>query len=102
MPKDGKLFTTYFHCTIWVLCILASFLVISHAFSHSLRGISMLVVILMIGSGWSFLKPYLSDNDKKIFVIVIPLQILANIAVIVLEENMRGFSGWEAWVSTHS
>jgi len=64
----------------------------------SLRGISMVVVILMIGTGWSFLKPYLSNSDKYVFMIVIPLQIIANVALVILGENMRGFSGFEGWV----
>ena len=35
----------------------------------------MFVTILLIGAGWTFVKHILSDRDKKIFVIVIPLQV---------------------------
>jgi hypothetical protein len=58
----------------------------------------MFAIILAIGSGWAFLKPFLSDREKRIFAIIIPLQILDNIALIVIEENMEGAAGYESWV----
>ena len=44
-----------------------------------LRGISMFAVIAAIGTGWSFLTPFLGDREKKVFLVVIPLQILDSI-----------------------
>ena len=35
----------------------------------------MFVVIILIGTGWSLLKPFLNDREKKIFLIVLPLQV---------------------------
>jgi len=55
------------------------------------------VIIALIGTGWAFIKPFLGDKDKKIFLVVIPLQILANAALIVLEETAPGSSGWFTW-----
>jgi len=57
----------------------------------------LFIVILLIGSGWAFIKPYLSERDKQIFVIVIPLQIIDNIALIIVESSTPGSQGW--WIS---
>jgi len=62
-----------------------------------LKGIMLFVLIALIGSGWSFIKPFLQDREKKIFAVVIPLQILDNIAMIVIEETAPGSQGWFTW-----
>lgn len=61
------------------------------------KTITMFVLIALIGTGWSFVKPFLSDKDKKIFLIVIPLQVLDNIAMIIIEETAPGSQGWFTW-----
>jgi len=61
------------------------------------KTITMFVLIALIGTGWSFIKPFLSDKDKKIFLIVIPLQVLDNIAMIIVEETAPGSQGWFTW-----
>jgi hypothetical protein len=63
-----------------------------------LKGIMLFTLIALIGTGWTFIKPFLSDKDKKIFLVVIPLQILDNIAMIVIEESAPGSQGWFTWV----
>ena len=63
----------------------------------TLKGISFFTVLLMIGSGWSLLKPTLNDRELKILLIVLPLQLLANIALIVEEERTKGSQGWFKW-----
>jgi len=62
-----------------------------------LKGIGLFVLIALIGTGWSFIKPFLSEKDKKIFLVVIPLQILDNIALIIIEETAPGSQGWFTW-----
>ncbi|KAK2120451.1 hypothetical protein P7K49_001837 [Saguinus oedipus] len=39
-----------------------------------LKGALLFITIALIGTGWAFIKHILSDKDKKIFMIVIPLQ----------------------------
>jgi len=63
----------------------------------ALKGTMMFVVIALIGTGWAFIKPFLGEKDKNIFLVVIPLQILANIAIIILEETAPGSQGWFTW-----
>ncbi|CAO2838525.1 unnamed protein product [Amaranthus hypochondriacus] len=52
-----------------------------------LKGISLFTLIVLIGTGWSFLKPYLQDKEKKVLMIVIPLQVIANVAQVVIDET---------------
>jgi len=40
-----------------------------------IKGVMRFVVILLIGTGWSLLKPYLNDREKKIILIVLVLQV---------------------------
>jgi hypothetical protein len=40
-----------------------------------LKGALLFITIALIGSGWAFVKYVLSDKEKKIFGIVIPLQV---------------------------
>ncbi|KAF5734365.1 Lung seven transmembrane receptor family protein [Tripterygium wilfordii] len=52
-----------------------------------LKGITLFTLIVLIGTGWSFVKPYLQDKEKKVLMIVIPLQVVANIAQVVIDES---------------
>ncbi|XP_009624831.1 protein CANDIDATE G-PROTEIN COUPLED RECEPTOR 7-like [Nicotiana tomentosiformis] len=52
-----------------------------------LKGITLFTLIVLIGTGWSFLKPYLQDKEKKVLMIVIPLQVVANLAQVVIDET---------------
>ena len=40
-----------------------------------IKGVMLFSVILLIGTGWSFVKPFLQDRDKKILLAVVPLQV---------------------------
>ncbi|KAK4764840.1 hypothetical protein SAY86_025930 [Trapa natans] len=51
-----------------------------------LKGTMMFVVIALIGSGWSVLRPFLQDREKKVLMAIIPLQVLENVAYIAVEE----------------
>lgn len=62
-----------------------------------LKGISLFTLIVLIGTGWSFLKPYLQDKEKKVLMIVIPLQVVANIAQVVIDETGPYGQDWITW-----
>ncbi|MBA0860142.1 hypothetical protein Goshw_014454 [Gossypium schwendimanii] len=53
----------------------------------SLKGIMLFTLIILIGTGWSLLKPYLQDKEKMVLTIVIPLQVVANIALVIIDET---------------
>ncbi|KAK9093802.1 hypothetical protein Scep_025271 [Stephania cephalantha] len=61
------------------------------------KGITLFTLIVLIGTGWSFLKPYLQDKEKKVLMIVIPLQIVANIAQVVIDEIGPSAQDWFTW-----
>ncbi|KAJ6714258.1 hypothetical protein OIU85_025826 [Salix viminalis] len=62
-----------------------------------LKGITLFTLIVLIGTGWSFLKPYLQGKEKKVLMIVIPLQVVANIAQVVIDENGPYEQDWVTW-----
>ncbi|CAN1176421.1 Protein CANDIDATE G-PROTEIN COUPLED RECEPTOR 7 [Linum perenne] len=39
-----------------------------------IKGTMMFTVIVLIGTGWSFLKPYLQEREKSVLMVVVPLQ----------------------------
>ena len=57
---------------------------------HYVPGLLLFTVILLIGTGWSLVKPYLNDREKKIVLVVLILQVIDNVALIVLEEMAPG------------
>ncbi|XP_008776258.1 protein CANDIDATE G-PROTEIN COUPLED RECEPTOR 7-like [Phoenix dactylifera] len=62
-----------------------------------LKGVLLFTVIVLIGTGWSFLKPFLQEKEKKVLMIVIPLQVIANIASIVIGETGPFIQDWVTW-----
>lgn len=62
-----------------------------------LRVVLLFTVIVLVGTGWSFLKPFLHEKEKKVLMIVIPLQVLANIASIVIGETGPFIKDWVTW-----
>ncbi|KAM6167538.1 protein GPR108 [Erethizon dorsatum] len=72
-------------------------LAVMHYITHLLKGALLFITIALIGSGWAFVKYVLSDKEKKIFGIVIPLQVLANVAYIVMESREEGASDYGLW-----
>ncbi|KAL2100065.1 hypothetical protein ACEWY4_004459 [Coilia grayii] len=66
--------------------------------THLLKGALLFITIALIGTGWAFVKHILSDKDKKIFMIVIPLQVLANVAYIIIESTEEGSTEYGLWM----
>lgn len=50
------------------------------------KGTMLFIVIALIGSGWSVLRPFLQDREKKVLMTIIPLQVLENVAYFAVEE----------------
>lgn len=61
------------------------------------RGIMFFTVVVLIGTGWSYIRPFIGDKEKKILVIVIPLQVFANIAIVILDETSPVRNSWFEW-----
>lgn len=65
--------------------------------AHLLKGALLFVTLILIGTGWTFIKHVLAPRDKKLFMAIIPLQVLANVAKIILEESEEGAIEHHAW-----
>jgi NADH:ubiquinone oxidoreductase subunit 3 (subunit A) len=75
----------------------AEFLSAVYFTMNFIRGIFLFTVILLIGSGWSLVKPVLGDKEKKVIWIVLVLQVIDNIAVAVLSQETEGEKLYEDW-----
>lgn len=53
--------------------------------THFLKGALLIITIVLIGTGWTFIKHILSDKDKKIFMIVIPLQVIVLLIFLIFQ-----------------
>ncbi|MCO5557738.1 hypothetical protein L7F22_011309 [Adiantum nelumboides] len=67
-----------------------------YAFSF-LKGVMLFTVIVLVGTGWSILKPFLQGKEKKVLMIVIPLQVLANTTAVVVGETGLSGKNWLTW-----
>nr|GMC77227.1 protein GPR107-like [Ipomoea batatas] len=65
-----------------------------------LKGITLFTVIILIGTGWSFLKPYLQEREKRLLMFAIPLQVMENIAAVVIAETGPAKKEWLVWNET--
>ena len=59
-----------------------------------IKGAVLIVTLTLIGTGWAFIKYVLSEKEKRLFIIVIPIQILVNIAYIIHYEAEEGTKEW--------
>lgn len=107
----------HIHRLMLVLVVLKTMSLLSHSISYHfiklhghpvgwnviyyiftfLKGVMLFLVILLVGTGWSLLKPYLNEREKRILLIVLPLQVVANIALVVIEETSPGSVAWLSW-----
>ena len=61
------------------------------------KALLLVTVVLLIATGWSLLKPFLSDRERQIFMFVLPLQVLVQIAVVVVDETAPGSKAYNTW-----
>eukprot|EP00741_Cyanophora_paradoxa_P025258 tig00000361_g24377.t1 len=95
-----KVFTMIFEAARWHHAKVAgrsSGLDIVYYIFATLKGLMLFLVILLIGTGYSLLKPFISGREKKVVIVCLVLQVLANIAAAVVEEKLPGDRGWFKW-----
>ncbi|XP_076436650.1 protein GPR107-like [Babylonia areolata] len=62
-----------------------------------MREVLMFVTVLLIGTGWGFIKHVLTGRDKIFFWIVIPLQVLNRVAEVMVQERERWNESYTTW-----
>lgn len=77
-----------FHIATWAVLFYVA---------HLLKGALLFVTLILIGTGWTFIKHVLAPRDKRLFMAIIPLQVLANVAEIIMEESEEGAVEHQAW-----
>ena len=107
----------YIHWVMAILLVFKSFAMLSQAMRYhyvdvmgtgegwqfvyyvfaSLKGVTLFVVILLIGTGWSLVKPYLSNREKRVVLVVLCLQVVDNVALVFFEETAPGSQRWLTW-----
>lgn len=65
--------------------------------SDLFRGLLFFAVLVLIGTGWSYMKPFIDDRTRQVLMIVIPLQVLANLALVITEEESPAIRDWLTW-----
>lgn len=62
-----------------------------------IKGCTLFGVLLLLGTGWAVMKQFLSEHDRKIFMIVLPGQFLVNLSLAIIEETSEGTKHWSQW-----
>jgi hypothetical protein len=61
------------------------------------KGLLLFFVIALLGLGWSTMRPFLTERDRTILIVVVTIQFMVNIANSVVEETAHGINGWMTW-----
>uniref|UniRef100_A0A7S2S266 GOST seven transmembrane domain-containing protein n=1 Tax=Mucochytrium quahogii TaxID=96639 RepID=A0A7S2S266_9STRA len=67
-----------------------------HTF-RAFKAIMFFLVVILIGTGWSLLKPALNPRERKFLLFVLPMQVLANIALEIADELPKGSTAFMRW-----
>lgn len=66
-------------------------------FFTAMRSILFFTVVVLVAAGWSYMKPFLAEKEKQILLIVVPLQVFANVAIVVMDETTPASRNWFSW-----
>jgi G protein-coupled receptor 107 len=55
------------------------------------------IVIVLLGTGWSIVTPFIKGRVKYMIFLVLLLQVMNNIAILVLSQEVDGESSYQTW-----
>jgi hypothetical protein len=61
------------------------------------KGILMFITIILIGTGYSYIKPFLADRDKKMILVVLLVQAALNSCMIIMDETGVDSISYISW-----
>ncbi|KAL4860143.1 hypothetical protein ACK3TF_000346 [Chlorella vulgaris] len=61
------------------------------------RSFLFFLVVILLATGWSYMKPFIALREKRLLMVVVPLQIIANIAIIYVDEFTPAAESWFTW-----
>lgn len=70
---------------------------IAYYIANFARGCVMIAVLALVGAGWSLLKPFLNTREKKVILVALCVQVINNIAIIVVDEISPGSTAYTIW-----
>ena len=62
-----------------------------------LKSMFLFCVIVLLSTGWSYLKPFLTEKDRMILFATIVVQACVNVASVIVGEFEQGEKGWVTW-----
>ncbi|CAN6973251.1 unnamed protein product [Brassica oleracea var. botrytis] len=62
-----------------------------------LGNVLLFMVIFLVGTGWSILKPKLQEKEEKLLMLVIPFEVIFTIASVVIGETGPYVQNWSLW-----
>ncbi|CAF2118221.1 hypothetical protein HID58_008140 [Brassica napus] len=62
-----------------------------------LGNVLLFMVIVLVGTGWSFLKPKIRGKEKTLLAMVIPFEVVSTIASVVIGETGPYVQNWLIW-----
>lgn len=65
--------------------------------SHLLKGLLLFGTLILIGTGYNFFRNFLTNRDRNLFMIVLPLQVIDNIALVILNESELASQQYIFW-----
>jgi len=64
---------------------------------HLVRGLLLFISLALIGMGFAFVKHVLSSNEKMVLMTVVPLQIIANVAYVIIDSSEEAALNYGTW-----
>lgn len=73
----------YLGTSLYVLYLLRVLIALANDCANSVTEAVFFSALVLVGAGWSYLKPFLGTRDKYVVVIVLTLQVWTNAAQVV-------------------